>query len=202
MGTQSTFSTGPYDVILDTATAMVAGSSVETTLRAIVENSGRAMFAEAASLGSYDPERDEYVHEAEWHEGGLNTAHQGEIGRVVHPSEVADLRQQLEARHPVEYHIDDANLNEAHREFMTRRNLKTTLDCSLAYGAKVIGLVSVTESRFVRRFTPSETALFAQLCKLAAVGIHTARQAPLLEETQRQLQEARRGAGAPGLGAV
>jgi GAF domain-containing protein len=38
----------------------------------------------------------------------------------------------------------------------------------------------------VRRFTPTERALFGQLCDLAAIGIHTARQSRLLADTQRQ----------------
>jgi GAF domain-containing protein len=54
----------------------------------------------------------------------------------------------------------------------------------------VIGLLGIGESRFVRRYTPSERALFVQLCDLAAIGINTARQARRLAETQRRLDDA------------
>jgi GAF domain-containing protein len=200
MSSGTAFGTGPYDVILDIATAMVKGGSVEATLQTIVENVGKAMFAESASLGSYDAERDEFVHEAEWQDGGLTPEREAEIGVLVQLSEMPGLRRQLQDRAPVEYRIDDPGLNENYREYMTRRGVKTILDCALTYANNTIGLLGIEESRFVRRCTPSEIALFSQLCNLAAIGIHTARQARRLEETERRLQQALGGAAAPSMG--
>ena len=89
---------GPYGAILDIAKTMVAGDSLEGTLRSIVENVGRAMFAEAASLGSYYPERDEYVYEAGWREGGLKADEAAAVGRVYPLNENPALKKQLQSR--------------------------------------------------------------------------------------------------------
>jgi GAF domain-containing protein len=189
---------GPYGAILDIAKTLVAGDSLDVTLRLIVENVGRAMFAESASLGSYRPEQNVYVYEAGWREGGQTAEDKADVGRVYPLAENPDLRRQLDSREIVECRIDDPGLSDADREYLTRWGLKTSLDCPLVYGGKVIGLLGIEESRFVRRFTPSERGLFAQLCDLAAVGVHAARQARLLDEAQRELARLRLGQGSAG----
>jgi GAF domain-containing protein len=189
---------GPYGAILDIAKTLVAGDSLDVTLRLIVENVGRAMFAESASLGSYRPEQNVYIYEAGWREAGQTPEDKADIGRVYPLAENPDLRRQLESREIVECRIDDPGLSDTDREYLTRWGLKTSLDCPLVYGGKVIGLLGIEESRFVRRFTPTERGLFAQLCDLAAVGVHAARQARLLEETQQELSRLRLGQSATG----
>jgi GAF domain-containing protein len=189
---------GPYGAILDIAKTLVAGDSLDVTLRLIVENVGRAMFAESASLGSYRPEQNVYVYEAGWREGGQTAEDKADVGRVYPLDENPDLRRQLDSREIVECRIDDPALSDTDREYLTRWGLKTSLDCPLVYGGKVIGLLGIEESRFVRRFTPTERGLFAQLCDLAAVGVHAARQARLLEEAQQELARLRLGQGASG----
>jgi GAF domain-containing protein len=189
---------GPYGAILDIAKTLVAGDSLDVTLRLIVENVGRAMFAESASLGSYRPEQNVYVYEAGWREGGQTAEDKADVGRVYPLADNPDLRRQLDSREIVECRIDDPSLRDVDREYLTRWGLKTSLDCPLVYGGKVIGLLGIEESRFVRRFTPSERGLFAQLCDLAAVGVHAARQARLLEEAQQELARLRLGQGSLG----
>lgn len=181
--------TGPYGTILGIAKTLVAAGPLESTLQRIVEGVGRAMFAESASLGSYSSERDEYVHEAGWAEGGVTPEEAADVGHVYPLAESPELQRQLQAHGLTERHIDDPGLSPEWREYFRHWNLKTTLDSPLVYAGKVIGLLSVEESRFVRRFTPSERALFVQLCDLAAIGINTARQARLLADAQRQLRQ-------------
>jgi len=196
MASGSSFGTGPYDAILDIATAIVASGSVETSLQTITENVARAMFSEAASLGTYYADKNEFIHEAEWREGGLKAAQRSEIGRVVNLTEEPELRAVLEGRRVREYHIDDPSLSPMYRDYLTRRGLKTGIDCPLVFGSKVIGLLGLEESRFVRRFTASEQTLFTRLCELAAIGIHTARQTRRVQELERQVADLKRG-GAP-----
>jgi GAF domain-containing protein len=182
---------GPYGAILDIAKTLVAGDSLDVTLRLVVENVGRAMFAESASLGSYRLEEDAYVYEAGWREGGLTAADKADFGHVYPLADNPDLRRQLESREIVECRIDDPALSDTDREYLTKWGMKTSLDCPLIYGGTVIGLLGIEESRFVRRFTPSERGLFAQLCDLAAIGVHAARQARVLEQTKRELDQLR-----------
>jgi GAF domain-containing protein len=200
MGDNSAPRIGPYGAILDIAKTLVAGDSEDVTLRLIVENVGRAMFAESASLGSYRPEENTYVYEAGWREGGLTDDDKADVGRVYPLAENPDLRRQLESREIMECRIDDPGLSSTDREYLVRWGLKTSLDCPLVYGGKVIGLLGIEESRFVRRYTPSERGLFSQLCDLAAVGIHSARQARLLDEARREISRLRHGQSAAGTG--
>jgi GAF domain-containing protein len=182
--------TGPYAAILSIAKTLVEGGPMEITLQRVVESVGRAMFAESASLGSFDAERDEYVDEAGWREGGLTPEEAADIGHVYTLAEHPELRKQLAARDVTERHVDDPDLSPEWREFFRHWGLKTTLDSPLLISGRVIGLLAVEESRFVRRYTSTERALFAQLCDLAAIGINAARQDRLLAETQRRLDEA------------
>ena len=181
--------TGPYGTILGIAKTLVAGGPLELTLQRIVEGVGRAMFAESASLGSYYSERNEYVHEAGWAEAGVTPEEAADVGHIYPLDDNPELRRQLMAHGLTERHIDDVALSPEWREYFTHWGLKTSLDSPLAFAGKVIGLLSVEDSRFVRRFTPTERALFSQLCDLAAIGIHTARQSRLLADTQRQLRQ-------------
>lgn len=128
--------TDPYGTILGIAKTLVAGAPLEFTLQRIVEGVGRAMFVESASLGSYSSER---------------------------LDENPELRRQLTAHGLTERHSDDVDLSLEWREYFTHWGLKTTLDGPLVFAGKVIGLLSVEESRFVRRSTPTERALFSQL---------------------------------------
>jgi len=180
---------GPYGAILDIARTLAAGDSLETTMHRVAECVGRAMFAESARLGSYHRELDEYVHEASWREGGETQRDREGVGQVYRlAEEYPELRRQLETHSMQELHIDDPGLSANDREFLTRWGLKTNLEQPLMFGGRVIGLLSVGESRFARRYTPTERGLFAQLCDLAAIGVHSARQTRLLEETRRRLE--------------
>jgi GAF domain-containing protein len=190
---------GPYGALLEIAKTLAAGETLDVTMHRVAESIGRAMFAQSARLGSYDRRRDAYVHEAAWREGGTTAKDKAGIGQAYSLSkEYPELRQMLESGRLQELHIDDPDLNGNDRAFMKEWGLKTTLDGPLVFGREPIGLLAVGESRFVRHYTKIERGLFSQLCDLAAVGIHSARQARQLEEANRELDRVRLGRSPAG----
>jgi GAF domain-containing protein len=184
---------GPYGALLEIAKTLAAGDSLEITMHRVAESVGRAMFAESSRLGSYNRNRDEYVQEAAWREGGTTSKDKAGIGQAYSLSEeYPELRRLVEGGAIQELHIDDPGLSAHDREFMNEWGLKTTLDGPLVYGGEPIGLLAVGESRFARRFTAIERGLFSQLCQLAAVGIQTARLTRLLKDAEQRLEQAQR----------
>lgn len=183
----------PYSGIIDIAAAIVSNLSWQETLNVVAEKIGRAMFAWSASINSYDGERHAVTYEAYWCEGGASQEDLDYIGHVTFIEDRPDFRPLIESRELMEVHIDDPGVAATEREVMQKWGLKTTLDAPLVFDDKVIGTVGVAETRFIRRFTPSELDFFAQLCELAAIGIHNA------QEARRRLKLERRFAALTGL---
>lgn len=164
----------PYARILSIATAIVSTMSWGETLNVIAERIGEILFAWSASINSYDVERRTVTYEAYWCKGGASKEDLEYIGHISNIDERPDFRQLIDGRELVESRVDNPGLPAVERDVMKKWGLKTTLDGPLIYDGKVIGTVGVAETRFVRKFTPGELSLFAQLCELASIGVHNA----------------------------
>jgi GAF domain-containing protein len=176
----------PYSGIIDIAAAIVSNLSWQETFNVVAEKIGGAMFAWSASLNSYDDERDAVTYEAYWCEGGASEEDLDYIGHVSFLADRPDFRPLIESRELTEVHIDDPGVSAVERDVMKKWGLKTTLDGPLVFDDKVIGTVGVAETRFIRRFTPSELDFFSQLCELAAIGIHNAQEARQRRKMERR----------------
>jgi GAF domain-containing protein len=179
--------TNPYANILGIATAIVSSMTWRDTLNTVAEKIGQTLFGYSASINSFDPDRRTITYEGYWCVDGATQEDLDYIGHVSFLDDRPDFKPLVEDRLVVEAHVDDPSLHPAEREVMKEWGIKTTLDGPLIYDGKTIGTVGVAETRFVRHFTPSELDLFAQLCELASIGVHSAQTARSREAADRRL---------------
>lgn len=164
----------PLRAIMEVSAALVSSPVYEEVLSSLVEKIGLAMDVWSCDLMSYVPERDVTIYEAVWQRPGLSDDDRAYIGTVSSLAERPDVRALIEGPGLFEQHLDDRGLSAHDREQLTKWGYKSTLDMPLRIDGRVIGLLGVQETRFVRRFMPAEHEQFARLCQLAAIGIYNA----------------------------
>ncbi|HMK93287.1 MAG TPA: GAF domain-containing protein [Thermoleophilia bacterium] len=164
----------PLRAILEVSTALVSSPVYEEVLARLVEKIGLAMNVWSCDLQAYIAERDACIYVAAWSQPGLSDDERAYLGTVTNVRDRPDLRDLIESTGLTEQHVDDPGLSVNDREQLTRWGLKSTLDMPLRVGDRVVGILGVQETRFVRRFTPAERDQFVRLCELAAVGMHDA----------------------------
>ena len=164
----------PLLAILEVSTALVSSPVYEEVLASVVEKIGLAMNVWSCDLQAYWPERDACVYVASWSVPGLTEDEVAYLGTITNVRDRPDIRDLIESTGLTEQHVDDPALSAHDREQLTKWGLKSTLDMPLRVGDRVVGILGVQETRFVRRFTPAERDQFVRLCELAAIGMHNA----------------------------
>lgn len=87
----------------------------------------------------------------------------------------------------IERQLDDPDWPSGEREIAARWDEKSSLMAPLLYGGELIGLLSCTEKRFVRRFSEEDKEFLELLAVPAALAIHNARAFREQEERARRL---------------
>ena len=164
----------PLRPLLDVAEALVSSLVVEEALTNAAAAIGKAMSVSKVDIYAYDRERDILVYEAKWDIDGLTPEKLAVIGNVIDLKSRPSWRPILEGK-IVEFHINDPDLPPEERAIYERSGQKTTLDAPLIAGGEVIGTLGVVQRDHVRRFTSLETDLFAEFCRIAAIGIANAK---------------------------
>ena len=171
-----------YEVGMSLAGSLVLEEVLTTVVRRIAE----AMDVWSCAIHDYDEERRTRTCAALW----TREPTQEDIGWVGH---VIDLNERpscaavIDTRRPVEAYVDDQAIDPDERATMERTGEKATLDVPLIYGDKVIGVLGVTETRRLRRFTDDDKELLLRLAQPAAIAIHNARMFRRQEERARRL---------------
>jgi diguanylate cyclase (GGDEF)-like protein len=174
MSTPSASGGNPFRAILDVGAALVSSLELDQVFANVAEKIGEAMMVWSVDIQTYDRERNTLLYEAYWSQGGLSDEDRAYIGTVVDIRTRPDWLRVVEGGEVVEWHINDPALPAKEREAMQTWGYKTTLDAPLMVGDQVIGILGISETRFVRTFTSIEKDLFSQLSDLAAVAIHNA----------------------------
>jgi GAF domain-containing protein len=177
----------PFRAILDVGAALVSSLELEEVFANVAQKIGEAMMAWSVDIQTYDRERGTLLYEAFWCQGGATEADSAYLGTVIDIRTRPDWLRVVEGRDVVEWHIDDPDLPAVEREGMKAWGYKTTLDAPLMVGDQVIGILGLSETRFVRKFTSIEIDLFKQLCGLAAVAISNAQVYRRQQEQTRHL---------------
>ena len=183
----------PLRPLLDVAEALVSSLVLEEALTNAAAAIGKAMSVSKVDIYAYDRERDVLVYEAKWDIDGLTPEKLAVIGNVIDLQARPSWRPILEGR-IVELHVSDSDLPPEERAIYELNDQKTTLDAPLIAGGQVIGTLGVVQRDHVRRFTPLETDLFAEFCRIAAIGISNAKTFRSQKECALHL-EALRAAG-------
>ncbi len=104
------------------------------------------------------------------------------VGAVVGLDQSHDLRRLVLAAEVVERHLGD-DLSPDDTAALTQAGFTSRIDVPLLAGAEVLGVLSLAETRAVRRLSPDERARLGTLARLAAAVLRATR---LYEaETQR-----------------
>jgi GAF domain-containing protein len=183
----SPLSGNPLLAIVEVGRALQSSTIIAEMLATVAARVGETMSAWSCDIQTYIPERDLLVYEAYWCLGGLSDEDRSWIGRTIHLRDRPDLRAILESDSIIESHISDAELPAGRREQLEKWNHKATLDVPLRVGDRVVGILGVQETRFVRRYAPAERDLLRWLCELAAVGVQSATSLRRQEERSRHL---------------
>jgi len=184
----------PFRWLLDVGAALVGSASAHDALQQMAAAIGRAMNVAQVDIQSLDRERDVLRQEATWDREGLSEKDLAFLGTEIPLKESPGFMRIIAHREMDETHIDDPDLTDAERAAFVEWGYKATLDAPLVVGDEVVGVLGVTESRYLRRFMAAERERFEQLAALTAAAIrnmriaaservHGARLAVLLELT-------------------
>jgi GAF domain-containing protein len=164
----------PFKSILDVGSALASSTSFDEVLANVARCMGEAMMVSAVELYSYDAASRALTRETWWNpqpdEGELRDS-RARILVAEHP----DVDAVLNSTTSVERHAGDQALSAPERDSLAARGYRATLEAPLRLHGLLIGMVTLAERRFVRRFTPVEQETFLQLCDLAAHAVGNAR---------------------------
>ena len=168
---------------------MASSLDLATVLSRLAEQMGRAIDVTSVYIGDWDAEANTSTVVAEYYGPGASTEERApDLGVTYHYAvDFGDeLERQLRSGEAAQLHIDDPDLPEATRAHLARFGGRSVLNVPLMVKGKVIGFVSLWDSRGRREFTPDEIALCRGIAQQTAVAIQNAR---LHEQVQRHAAE-------------
>ena len=178
----------PFRLLLNVGAALVSSPVAGEALQGVARAIGEAMNVATVDIQAYDREGDCLIEEACWNREGISDEDRTYLGTIIPLAERPSFRPIIAGRQMVEMHIDDPALPRDERESFARWGYKTTLDAPLIIGSEVIGVLGVTETRFVRHFMTMERDRFEQLAGMAAAAIRNARVFRREREQSRRLE--------------
>lgn len=146
-------------------TALTSRAHTAEVLAGVAAAIGETLDLWSVELWTVAYDREGVVCRASW---GKDGGTPGLVGASVGLRQSVDIRRLVLAGEAIEHHIDDPDLSTTELAALQQRGLCTRLDAPLLIGDDVLGLVSVTDTRYVRRFSAGERDAFAGLCRLAA----------------------------------
>jgi GAF domain-containing protein len=184
----SPLSGNPLLAIVEVGRALQSSTVIAEMLATVAARIGETMSAWTCDIMTYVPERDLLVYEAHWCVAGVRDADRSRTGRAIHLRDRPDLRAILESESIIEACVNDPELPDERREQLEKWKYKSMLDVPLRVGDRVVGILGIQETRFVRRFAPAERDLLGWLSELAAVGVQSATSLRRQEERSRHLE--------------
>ncbi|GEM_PF-1048124 len=147
----------------------VPGRDSGDLLTAVVATIGESLDVWSVDLWTFSRDADTLVCRAYWcHDGAAD----GCLGAVVALDQSHDLRRLVLAAEAVERHVDD-QLSPADAAALAQRGFTTRIDLPLLAGAEVLGVLSLAETRSVRRLSEPDRSRLQALARLAAVVLRT-----------------------------
>jgi len=165
----------PFRWLLDVGEALASSASAHDALQQMAAAIGRAMHVAQVDIQSLDRDRDVLRQEATWDREGLSERDLAFLGTEIPLRESPGFMRVIARREMDETHLDDPDLTDAERAAFLEWGYKATLDAPLVVGDEVVGVLGVTESRYVRRFMAAERERFEQLAALTAAAIRNMR---------------------------
>jgi len=179
----------PFRAMLDVGSALVSSIDLDEAFANVARTIGEAMIVAAVEIHSFDQKQNAFFLEASWALESDTVATIAAPKRVPIPvAERPDLRR-VTARHELfERRSDDAGAPKKERDELEAMGVKSVLYAPLRVGREVLGVLSLIETRFARRWAPMEQDLLVQLCGLAAIAIRNAQLLRERDERTRHMQ--------------
>ena len=165
----------PFRWILDVGAAMVGGSRGREGLMEMAAAIGRAMNVTGVDIQSYDKAGDCLIQEASWDASGDLEEDLAYIGTRIPLAESPSFNKVVALKAIDEVHVDDPDMLPDDRELFERWGYKATIDAPLIVGGEVVGVLGITEDRYVRRFKSMERERFEQLAAMTGAAIRNMR---------------------------
>jgi len=163
----------PFRAILDVGSALVSSVELAEVFGNVARVVGEAMMVSEVEIHSFDQKRNVFFLEARWSMTG-DPRELAPMQRVPVPvAERPVLRKVITRQELLERRVDGSLPNQERAELVASER-KSVLDAPLRVGREVLGVLSLIETRFPRRFAPMEQDLLVQLCGLAAISIRNA----------------------------
>lgn len=173
--------------VIEVGAALVSSLRLEEALNTAVERIGAALDVSSVALWRISTHSHQATFEAYWSHDGHPPHDPEHVGMVVGLDARPGFAPLIDERDATEYHDDDTGLSRQMRAFMEQRDIRSMLEAPLMVASEVTGVLSLAETRSVRRFTAAERELLDELCLLAAIGIRNAELYRQQEEQQRRL---------------
>lgn len=148
---------------------------------------GEELDVAEVDLWTHDRELDALICQALWMRDGDGPAPQELVGTAVPLRQSPDLARLVLTGEAIARHVDDDALAPPELAALRARGHQTRLDVPLCCGDEVLGVMSVAETRWVRRFTVAEERSFARLRELVATVVAQARRDLVRDERDRRL---------------
>lgn len=172
---------------IEVGAALVSSLRLEEALTTAVERIGVALDVSFVALWRLSPRSHQATFEAYWSHDGHPPHDPEHVGMVVGLDTRPGFAPLIDERETAEYHADNPGLSRQMRIFMEQRDICSMLEAPLVVANEVTGVLTLAETRSVRRFTADERGLLAELCLLAAIGIRNAELYRQQEEQKRRL---------------
>ena len=152
---------------------MLAARDAGELLHAVVAEVGESLDLWSVDLWTFSDDADTLECRAYWCRDPAPQAADC-VGAVVGLDQSHDLRRLVLAAEVVERHLGD-DLSPADTAALTQAGFTSRIDVPLLAGAEVLGVLSLAETRAVRRLSPDERASLATLARLAAAVLRATR---------------------------
>jgi diguanylate cyclase (GGDEF)-like protein len=152
----------------------LAARGVDGLLHAVVADVGESLDLWSVDLWAFSGDADTLECRAYWCRDRAAALSGDCMGAVVGLDQSQDLRRLVLAAEVVERHLGD-DLSPADAAALTQAGFTSRIDVPLLAGAEVLGVLSLAETRAVRRLTPEERARLGTLARLAAAVLRATR---------------------------
>jgi diguanylate cyclase (GGDEF)-like protein len=151
----------------------VPGRDIEGLLQAVVTEVGTALDFWSVDLWAFSEDADTLACRAWWcrdADAGARSC----VGVVVGLDQSHDLRRLVLTAEAMERHAGE-DLSPADAAALAQSGFTSRIDVPLLAGAEVLGVLSLSERRSVRRLSNEERARLGSLARLGAAVLHAAR---------------------------
>ena len=150
------------------------GPLVDKLFATVVRTVGESLDVATVDLWTFARDADSFECRAFWSRESPDSPDLDCVGTVVPLALSGDLRRLFLTAETVEHHVDDPGLSPAQLAYLEQHGLRSKIDTPLLVGDEVVGVLSIAETRSVRRLTGEDERHFRGMRDLSAAALHAA----------------------------